>query len=117
MKKYLIIIIIVVILAIILGGGYYIYSRLIQQKPVACTMEAKICPDGSSVGRTGPKCEFADCPNVSLKQIFSSQEECEKTGCTCGYAMCDRIPLGKTFEEVCGKDFKEGWQCMGQNKE
>lgn len=33
-------------------------------KPVACTMEAKICPDGSSVGRTGPNCEFAPCPTV-----------------------------------------------------
>ncbi len=30
--------------------------------PVACTMEAKLCPDGSSVGRTGPNCEFAQCP-------------------------------------------------------
>lgn len=30
--------------------------------PVACTMEAKICPDGSAVGRSGPKCEFAQCP-------------------------------------------------------
>jgi hypothetical protein len=29
---------------------------------VACTMEAKQCPDGSYVGRTGPKCEFAACP-------------------------------------------------------
>lgn len=28
----------------------------------ACTMEAKICPDGSAVGRSGPKCEFAPCP-------------------------------------------------------
>lgn len=27
-----------------------------------CTLEAKICPDGSSVGRTGPNCEFATCP-------------------------------------------------------
>ncbi|HLC60214.1 MAG TPA: hypothetical protein VJJ52_02185 [Candidatus Nanoarchaeia archaeon] len=33
-----------------------------QNDPVACTEEAKICPDGSAVGRTGPKCEFADCP-------------------------------------------------------
>lgn len=30
--------------------------------PTACTEEAKVCPDGSSVGRTGPKCEFAECP-------------------------------------------------------
>ncbi|MBX3233265.1 MAG: hypothetical protein KIT84_20950 [Labilithrix sp.] len=27
-----------------------------------CTMDAKVCPDGSSVGRQGPKCEFAPCP-------------------------------------------------------
>lgn len=30
--------------------------------PVACTMEAKLCPDGSYVGRSGPNCEFAPCP-------------------------------------------------------
>ncbi len=31
---------------------------------VACTMEAKQCPDGSYVGRQGPKCEFAPCPGI-----------------------------------------------------
>lgn len=30
----------------------------------ACTMEAKLCPDGSAVGRTGPNCEFAPCPTT-----------------------------------------------------
>lgn len=30
--------------------------------PMACTQEAKVCPDGSYVGRTGPSCEFAPCP-------------------------------------------------------
>lgn len=30
--------------------------------PVACTMDAKMCPDGTSVGRVGPNCEFAPCP-------------------------------------------------------
>lgn len=29
---------------------------------VACTLDAKLCPDGSSVGRVGPNCEFAACP-------------------------------------------------------
>lgn len=33
-----------------------------DEEPVACTAEAKICPDGSAVGRTGPNCEFAPCP-------------------------------------------------------
>lgn len=43
--------------------------ELIESKssssPVACTMEAKICPDGSSVERIGPNCEFAKCPATS----------------------------------------------------
>lgn len=31
---------------------------------IACPMIAKLCPDGKTyVGRTGPKCEFAACPN------------------------------------------------------
>lgn len=30
--------------------------------PVACTEEAKECPDGSYVSREGPSCEFAECP-------------------------------------------------------
>ncbi|MEK7652508.1 MAG: hypothetical protein AAB334_00980 [Patescibacteria group bacterium] len=29
---------------------------------VFCTTEAKLCPDGSGVGRVGPNCEFAPCP-------------------------------------------------------
>jgi hypothetical protein len=33
-------------------------------QPTACTQEAKVCPDGSSVGRTGPNCEFTACPVV-----------------------------------------------------
>ncbi len=28
----------------------------------ACTMEARLCPDGSYVGRSGPNCEFEKCP-------------------------------------------------------
>lgn len=31
---------------------------------VVCTMEAKICPDGTGVGRSGPNCEFTPCPKV-----------------------------------------------------
>lgn len=31
-------------------------------RQVACTMDVKICPDGSAVGRVGPNCEFAQCP-------------------------------------------------------
>lgn len=41
-----------------LGGGYCVY-------PVACTKDAKICPDGTAVGRIPPTCEFAICPSES----------------------------------------------------
>lgn len=34
-----------------------------DENPVACTMEARLCPDGSAVGRVGPNCEFAPCPS------------------------------------------------------
>ncbi len=37
-------------------------NNVVIPTPQACTEEAKICPDGSSVGRTGPNCEFAQCP-------------------------------------------------------
>src|SRR3989338_11330627 len=48
--------------------------------------------------------------NSSAAVSFSTQEECEeKTGQRCSFEMCDYIPPGKTFEEVCGKDFEEGW--------
>lgn len=56
----------IVVVAIIIG--FWFTSKNVSFKntpPVACTMEAKICPDGTSVGRTGPNCEFAACPNPS----------------------------------------------------
>jgi len=40
-------------------------------QPTACTMEAKICPDGSSVGRSGPNCEFTDCPDQTAAKELS----------------------------------------------
>jgi len=58
-----------IIVVFILGGLLYIYNpdpveykNPNEIEPVACTMEAKLCPDGSYVGRSGPNCEFAECP-------------------------------------------------------
>jgi len=39
------------------------------KKPVACTEEAKLCPDGSAVGRTGPDCAFAACPQAKIPDV------------------------------------------------
>jgi len=56
-------ILIVIFGAILLIGAVYLASMVISRnKQVSCTMEAKLCPDGSEVGRIGPKCEFTSCP-------------------------------------------------------
>jgi hypothetical protein len=41
-----------------------LFSGCLQetQEPVPCTLDAKICPDGTVVGRVAPDCEFALCP-------------------------------------------------------
>jgi hypothetical protein len=40
-----------------------------EEEPVACTMEAKLCSDGSYVGRIPPECEFAPCPKEDLIRV------------------------------------------------
>lgn len=67
-------IIIVIIILAILGGAWFFAqkNKTKNTEPVACTMEAKLCPDGSYVGRSGPLCEFAQCPeNPSLPQGYT----------------------------------------------
>jgi hypothetical protein len=34
----------------------------IPSNTTACTMDARECPDGTFVGRSGPNCEFVACP-------------------------------------------------------
>ncbi len=56
----------VVVGVVVLAGGWYWYQNTHKvDGGVACTMEAKQCPDGSYVGRSGPKCEFAACPTAT----------------------------------------------------
>lgn len=38
----------------------------------ACTMDARMCPDGSYVGRSGPNCEFTPCPTVTTPDQSTS---------------------------------------------
>ncbi len=45
-------------------GGGVAWTPATTTQPVACTMEAKLCPDGSYVGRSGPDCAFAPCPTT-----------------------------------------------------
>jgi len=41
----------------------------------ACTEEAKLCPDGTAVGRTGPNCEFAACPGVNTTSTATPSDQ------------------------------------------
>ncbi|CAB9496985.1 expressed unknown protein [Seminavis robusta] len=57
-----------------------------ESTPVACTLELKTCGDGSSVGRTGPNCEFEPCP-----------EDLQLAACTMELAYCpDGTPVGRS---------------------
>lgn len=47
-----------------------------DDKMAFCTQEAKLCPDGVSyVGRQGPYCEFAPCPEVKPEEETYSDEK------------------------------------------
>lgn len=64
LSKTIIAVFIIVIIFILLPAGTYLFFN--SNRKTACTTEAKICPDGSSVGRIGPKCEFAKCPVAKI---------------------------------------------------
>ncbi|MBI2121946.1 MAG: hypothetical protein HYT98_02380 [Candidatus Sungbacteria bacterium] len=54
-------------IALIAGSAYWFWlddikPRLADNDKIVCIQDAKLCPDGSKVGRTGPSCEFASCP-------------------------------------------------------
>ncbi|MFZ5844963.1 MAG: lycopene cyclase domain-containing protein [Patescibacteria group bacterium] len=44
-------------------------GRDFVEEGIVCTMEVRECPDGSYVGRVGPRCEFAPCPNWSKNSL------------------------------------------------
>lgn len=70
-----------------------------QNGQTACTMEAKLCPDGSYVGRTGPNCEFAPCPTpISSKSATPINYTCPSPG----YINCQ--PVGTIEGEITVSD-------------
>lgn len=69
------------VLLVVLGVAGFMYRNALEQPGTAsptgtaCTADARVCPDGSSVGRSGPDCSFAVCalPNAedaALKIAF-----------------------------------------------
>ncbi|MDE1874857.1 MAG: hypothetical protein KGI79_02100 [Patescibacteria group bacterium] len=56
---------IIVVGLIIALGGVIAYQAATwpsnTQASTICPMDARLCPDGSYVGRVGPDCQFAEC--------------------------------------------------------
>lgn len=44
-------------------SGEWLISSF-EKENIYCTLDVKLCPDGSYVGRIPPNCEFSPCPNA-----------------------------------------------------
>lgn len=59
----------------------------------ACTMEARMCPNGTFVGRTGPNCEFAPCGDTTTV-CTTDVQSCpdgsfvSRSGPNCAFTEC-----------------------------
>ncbi len=82
----------------------YVNIETPQINKKACTEEAKVCPDGSAVGRTGPNCEFAPCFGEGKDMVGNDRDE---HGCigSAGYSWCEeKQKCLRTWEESCGTE-------------
>lgn len=62
-----------IVFIVIVGIGGLVYRNAIEHplRPIACPRDAMVCPDGTSVQRTGISCTFPACsaPNVTLPDV------------------------------------------------
>lgn len=66
-----------VALLAVIGFASFLYRNTVerpgtQASDVVCTLEAKICPDGTSVERGGPSCAFSACPYPNVELLEST---------------------------------------------
>ena len=105
---------------LLIGIVWYLksfYIIQIQRKPgndggIACTTEAMLCPDGSSVGRVGPNCEFAACPSIApivsgiINDCVYEEKQCpdgsivQRVQPNCEFAACPQNSGGSIGEGV-----------------
>ncbi len=86
---------------LIVAGGYVAWAQPAGMptvpQGVACTMEAKLCPDGSYVGRSGPKCEFTACPSTSIPMGATADLTLQVGGTASAFGVS--ITVGKVLED------------------
>ena len=105
---------IIALLGISVGIYFYLNKKSANPSPVACTMEAKQCPDGSYVGRTGPNCEFTSCPKGE------TSERQTEFGKSITMLINDKIifpdTLSLTLKEINDSRCRPGVQCIWQGE-
>ena len=82
-----------ILILIIALSAWWFFSNNDFKEPVACTEDARICPDETAVVRVGPDCEFEKCPISKICQINS---DCivfgEDGDCNCGCYNKNALP-------------------------
>lgn len=63
-----------------------------------CTTEAKLCPDGSTVGRTGLNCSFTECPQRAMKSPIIPVKQ--KQDLPIGYSL-EKYTIAVELETSC----------------
>jgi hypothetical protein len=71
---------------------------------VACTMDAKMCPDGSYVGRIPPSCNFAACPVTATSHTPVTTSYTTSIGQVAGSAFLNITPFEIVEESRCPID-------------
>lgn len=102
----------------------HVCSR-VETEMVACTEEAKICPDGTVVVRVGPDCEFEPCPGEET--VCSTDADCvpdaccHATGCVhkSQAPLCDAVMCTMNCEpgtlDCGGSCVCQDGECVGQD--
>ncbi len=81
-------------------------------EPVMCTMDAKMCSDGSYVSRSGPQCAFAACPNTNTTTPRTDARGCYPNrmfSATTGELCNKNLPAG--CNSALGFSSTTGLQC------
>ncbi len=77
----------------------------ITQKKTVCTKEAKICPDGSTVGRDPcDDCEFEPCPEIVLPCRPVDKTYCGKGGESCPDGSCCTVAPDDSYAVCCPEE-------------
>ncbi len=94
-----------ILLIFAFGALYFKNSIEIHAPARACTLEARLCPDGTTVGRGGPNCEFPSCPPIQPTVINTNQPTVEPTPTASFSANCctrGQLSQGYQCQKNCG---------------